>query len=149
MKKINIQQYSGNCGKNEGDKREFALCAYYGIERTKHDRTPYYEHSDIELGEINISVKASGASLMSGKLSAGCKTFEGIWRRYRKNVHSNRFAYVTTDFTAYIMTIDEFSKFIHKFAYINRESSQNGGLPKIKIYNETKIMKAWLEERVA
>lgn len=144
MTTFNIKNYSENNGKTNGDKREFALCAYYGIERTKHDHSPYYCNSDIELDTMNISVKASGASLMSGKLSSGCKTFEGIWRRYRRNVHSDTFAYVTKDFTVYLMNLDEFSKFIHKFGYLARESKQNGGQKKVKLLNESKKMVNWL-----
>jgi hypothetical protein len=149
MEKIDLSAYSANCGKNNGDKREFAMCAYYGIERTKHDSSPYHSHSDIELDGKNISVKTSGASLMSGALSEGCKTFEGIWRRYRRNTHSDTFAYVTIDFMAYLMNIQEFSKFIHQFGYIDRESSQNGGQKKIKLRNESKKMLGWLEMRAA
>ena len=147
MTTFNIKNFSENCGKTEGDKREFALCAYYGISRTKHDRSPYYSNSDIELDGMNISVKASGASLMSGSLCVGCNTFEGIWRRFRRNVHSNTFAYVANDFTVYMMNIDEFSKFIHKFAGLDRESTKNGGGKKIKIYNESGKMLRWLNER--
>ena len=149
MEKINVKEFSDNCGKNNGDKREFALCAYYGIIRTRHDREPYDKHSDIELGEINISVKSCGASLISGGLSKGCKTFEGIWRRYYKRTHSNVFAYVTKDFVAYMMDKKEFSKFVHTFGYLDRESSQNGGLIKIKFRNESGKMIAWLEEKAA
>jgi len=148
MTTFNINQFSDNCGKNNGDKKEFALCAYYGIIRTKHDHSPYYSNSDIELDGMNISVKASGASLISGNLCIGCKTFEGIWRRYRKNVHSDTFAYVANDFTVYMMNIDEFSKFIHKFAGLDRESTKNGGGLKIKLHSESKKMLRWLDARV-
>lgn len=148
MTTFNINDFITGYGKTEGDKREFALCAYYGIIRTKHDSKPYTTDSDIEIEGMNISVKAGGASLMSGKLCEGCKTFEGIWRRFRRNVHSDTFAYVTSDFTVYMMSIDEFSKFIHAFAYLDRESTKNGGGIKIKIKNESGKMLRWLDSKV-
>lgn len=149
MYKINISEYEVNTNKNRGTNKEWTLCEYYGIHRTAHDSVAYNVGSDIEIDEMNISVKSSGATLMSGKLSEGCKTFEGIWRRYRKNVHSNTFVYVTNEFTAYFMNINEFSKFIHSFAYLDRESQKNGGQKKIKIRGESRKMVKWLEERVA
>ncbi len=149
MYKINISEYEVTVNKNRGTNREWALCEYYGIHRTKPNSDAYNVASDIEIDEMNISVKSSGATLMSGKLSAGCNTFEGIWRRYRKNVHSNTFVYVTNEFVAYFMNINEFSKFIHSFAYLDRESQKNGGQKKIKIRGESRKMVKWLEERVA
>ena len=46
------------------------------------------------------------------------------------------------------MDINEFSKFIHKFATLDRESKKNGGGLKIKI-KDTKEMIEWLDKRVA
>lgn len=149
MEKINVKQFENGYGKTEGDKREFALCGFYGIMRTKHDSGSYDKGSDIELDGVNISVKASGATLMSGGKCIGCNTFEGIWRRYYKRTHSNMWAYVTVDFVAYVMNKKEFSKFIHTFGYLNRESSQNGGHKKIKLLKESQKMINWLDARVA
>jgi len=145
MTRIDIKQFANGYGKTEGDKREFALCGFYGIERTKHDAGGYDTGSDIEINGLNISVKASGASLMSGGKCIGCNTFEGIWRRYYKRTHSNTWAYITKDFVAFLMDKKEFSKFIHSFGYLDRESSKNGGHKKIKLRNESKTMRTWLE----
>ena len=140
--KFNIKEYEV-VTKNNGNAKEWTLCEYYGIHRRKPDRTPYYKGSDIELGYMNISVKTPTASLMSGSLCIGCKTFEGIWRRYRKNTHSDTFAVVTNDFDAFLMDINKFSKFVHKFGYRDRESKKNGGGIKIKFHSESKEMIEW------
>ena len=134
---------------NRGNAKEASACAYFGIERTKHDSTSYDTHSDIELPDLFMSVKSESFTLMSGGKCKGCKTFEGIWRRFRKNVHSDWFMYVTNEYTAYIMDIDKFSKFVHKFTYLDRESKKNGGGLKIKSRTESKAMLAWLEENCA
>lgn len=149
MTKYNVSEFINEDIKNEGDKREFAICAYYGIERTVHDSKPYDVASDVELEFKGISVKASSFSLMSGKLCIGCSTFEGIWRRFRRNVHSNAFAYVTKSYDVYEMNIDEFSKFVHTFCRLGHESSSKGGYLKIRALNESNRMVSWLEERVA
>lgn len=149
MTTIDITNYYNNDTTNKGINKEWALCRYYGIERTKHDHTPYNVGSDIETGELNISVKSPKASLMSGNYGIGCKTFEGIWRRYRRTVHSDTFAFVTDEFIAYIMSLDEFSKFIHQFGTLEHESQRNGGQLKIKIRGESQRMRDWLEMRAA
>lgn len=149
MTTIDINNFRTDATSNKGINKEWALCGYYGIERTKHDHTPYNVGSDIETGALNISVKSPKASLMSGNYGIGCKTFEGIWRRYRKNVHSDTFAFVTNEYIAYIMSLDEFSKFIHQFGYLTRESQSNGGHLKIAILGESKRMREWLEQRAA
>ena len=147
MKHIDITSYKTE-NKNNGIAREWALCKYFGIERTKHDNGRYDTSSDIETETLNISVKATGATLMSGSLCKGCKTFEGIWRRYRKNVHSNTFAYITDDMQAYLMDINEFSKFVHKFGRLERESKKNGGYLKIKLAKESGKMRDWLAQAI-
>ena len=148
MTKVNIKEFEVTRHHNKGINKEWTLCEFYGIHRTEHDRQRYDEASDIEINGMNISVKSPGASLMSGSLCKGCKTFEGIWRRYRRNVHSDTFVFISHEFNAYFMDIDEFSKFVHKFATLDRESKKNGGGLKIKL-KDTKKMVMWLEERVA
>jgi len=148
MTKINIKEFEVTRNKNRGINKEWTLCEYYGIHREKHDGIPYNEGSDIEINGMNISVKSPGASLMSGGYCIGCKTFEGIWRRYRKNTHSDTFVFITHDFDAYFMDIDEFSKFIHKFATLAHESSCHRGDLKIR-FRDNKAMVKYLEEKVA
>ena len=145
MTHVNLIDFANSDSTNYGIAREWAACRYFGIQRKTHDKTPYYEGSDIELSDgRNISVKAGEWSLMSGRLCEGCKTFEGIWRRYYRNTHSNLFMYVTEDWQGYIMTKKEFSKFVHRFCTLGRESSKNGGGIKIRCYKETKAKREWL-----
>lgn len=145
MYAIDITTYANTDNSNKGISKEWALCRYFGIERTIHDHSTYAEHSDIELEDgRNISVKSPAASLMSGRFSLECKTFEGIWRKYRRTTHSNTFAFVTNEWVVYIMTLDEFSKFIHKFGYLTRDSKSNGGHLKIAVYKESQKMRNWL-----
>lgn len=147
MKKIQLTATTEN--KNNGINREWALCKYYGIERHAHDSTRYDVASDVEVGELQISAKASKFTLMSGTLTKGCKTFEGIWRRYYKNVHSNTWAYITADWTCYLMDKKEFSKFVHSFGTLTRDSQKNGGGLKIQGRPESPKMIEWFEMRCA
>ena len=130
--------------KNMGDAREWALCNYFGCTRCKHDKTPYDQGSDISVNGMDISVKSSAFTLMAGNLCEGRETFDGIWSLYAERVHSNTFAYITTDFTAYIMNIDEFCQFVYNFCYIERDSEKNGGKMKIRCKKESQKMRKWL-----
>jgi hypothetical protein len=130
--------------KNAGIAREHDLCAHKGIERTIHDSTDYRTSSDICLGEHHISVKASGFTLMSGNMCEGETTFEGIWSVYKRNTHSNEWAYVTEDYTVYEMDMGEFERFVRAFCRTERESEKNGGQMKIRCRKESKKMLAWL-----
>lgn len=146
MKKIDLTAYVNTDNSNKGISKEWALCRYFGIERDTHDHQKYNEASDIELPDgTNISVKTSGFTLMSGTLCVGCKTFEGIWRRYYKNCHSNTWAYITNEWQCYIMNKKEFSKFVHRYASLARESSKGHHLPKIRAKKETFGQRVWLE----
>lgn len=134
---------------NAGDAREWAVCADMGIERTKHDALPYDKGSDVEAGDRHISVKSSGATLMSGSLCEGETTFDGIWSLYARKTASNLWAYVTKDFTAYYMDKGEFEAFIRKFGRVERESEKNGGAMKIRLRKESAKMLAYLTGCVA
>jgi len=154
MTKINIKEFEVNHCKNRGINKEHSLCNYFGVERTKHDSQSFDIASDIELENMNISVKSPEATLMSASLCGRCTTFRGIWDRYRKNCHSDVIAFVTHDFDVYFMDMKEFSRFIHKFGYLAHESSsrmgknvKNGGV-KIRIRDNKKSIE-WLEARVA
>lgn len=135
--------------KNAGVAREWAVCRYYGICRTKHDSSAYDVDSDVNFGEKHISVKAEKFTLMSGKLCNGEETFDGIWALYESKVHSNTFAYVTKDGCVYEMNIHEFKEFVYEFCRLERESSKNGGYMKIRCRCESKYMIEWLQEKVA
>ena len=130
--------------KNAGDAREWAICADCGISRTKHDSADYRTASDISVGNRHISVKSSGATLMNGTMCEGQTTFDGIWNVYARNTHSNEWAYVTADFTAYYMDKGEFEAFLRQFARVERDSEKNGGQMKIRLRKESKKMLGWL-----
>ena len=150
MTKIDLREFANTDNSNKGICREWAMCRYFGIERDKHDGSNYMEHSDIELADgTYISLKASQFTLYSGTLTKGCHTFEGIWRRYYRNCHSNLWGYVTKDWQCYLMNKKEFSQFVHKFCNLGHESSSKGGGLKIRMNSESKKTIAWLEERVA
>ena len=135
--------------KNAGDAREWALCDYYGIERCKHDSKNYRVASDVSVGDLNISVKSAKATLMSGRFCKDCETMRDIWELYRDTTHSNTVAYVTREFVAYMMTMEEFEQFVFLFGYITRDSKSNGGYNKIRFKDESKAMLKWLAENVA
>ena len=145
MYTINLIPYRNSDVKNEGDCREWAVCRYFGIERVSHDHSDYIHHSDVELPNgMNISVKSKDFSLMGGTLCKGCQTFEGIWRRYYKNCHSNLWIYVSNEWIGYVMNKKEFSKFVHTFGRLARESKSKGGGLKIRNLKQSQRMIAWL-----
>jgi hypothetical protein len=135
--------------RNEGDNKEFSVCAYVGAERTKHDSKDFRTSSDIVVGDRHISVKSSAFTLMSGNMCEGETTFDGIWNVYADNTHSNEFVYVAQNFIAYFMNLAEFKKFVYAFCRVERESEKNGGAMKIRCRKESKKMIEWLNACVA
>ena len=122
MKAINLANFAPANVKNNGIRREWAVCAYEGIERTKHDSTAYDKDSDVNAGLRHISIKASKFSLMSGSLCEGRTEFDAIWELYATKKHSNEWCYMTEDFTAYYMTEDEFKTFVYTFCHVEKDS---------------------------
>ena len=150
MKTVNMRAFMPACAvKNEGILREWTVCSYAGIERTKHDNVPYDKGSDVSIGNRHISIKASSFTLMSGTRCEGLTDFDAIWALYESKTHSNEFCYVTKDFTAYFMDIDEFKTFVYEFCHVDKDSTKNGGHKKIKCRSEDKKMLHWLEERAS
>lgn len=135
--------------KNAGIGREWSLCAYHNVERTSHDHGAYDRDSDLNMGNMHISIKASAFTLMSATLCEGLTSFDEIWNLYESKTHSNTFAYVTADYTVYQMNLDEFKTLVYTFCYLDRESAKNGGGCKIRCRKETKKMLNWLAAQVA
>lgn len=135
--------------RNAGDAREWAVCARLGVERTAHDAQAYDKASDVEANGHGYSVKASGATLMSGNLCNGLEDFEAIWNLFADNTHSDRFVYVAINWKAYEMSLAEFGEFVHQFGRCERESSKNGGAMKIRLRKESSKMVTWLDRHVA
>lgn len=135
--------------RNAGIAREHDLCAYMGINRVHHDSTDYRTSSDICAQGMNISVKASAFTLMSGNMCEGREDFAGIWELYKATTHSDHFAYITEDYRVYMMNIGEFEQFVYMFGRTERESEKNGGAMKIRCRKESRKMVEWLESRAA
>lgn len=147
MKSVNILRFAPADVKNNGDRREWAVCAYEGVQRTKHDSIAYDKDSDVNAGERHISIKASKFTLMSGSLCEGRTSFDSIWELYAAKKHSNEWCYMTEDFTAYYMNLNEFKSFVYEFCGVEKESAKNGGAYKIRCKAESKRMLKWLEAR--
>lgn len=145
MKKFSIEKM--NISKRPGDNKEMCLCAYMGIERSNHDAMRYDMHSDIEAGDMNISVKSDHSTLMSGTLCEGLTTIIDIWNLYASRVHSNTFAYISNDYTVYMMNLSEFHDMIMTFGVIESESGKNKSMKKVRIKHESKTMLKWLDAR--
>lgn len=130
---------------NKGIAKEHALCAFFGINRERHDNTDYRTSSDIIMGERRISVKSSGFTLMNSTLCEDKETLSDIWNVYETNTNANEVAYITNDFTAYFMTIKEFKTFVEMFCRVERDSTKNGGKMKIRCKHESSKMRVWFE----
>lgn len=146
MKKFAIENL--HVHKCPGVNKEMCLCAYYGIERKKHDNARYDMHSDIELDDMNISVKSDHSTLMSGTLCDGLTSVSEVLKLYTAHVHSDTFAYVSNSYTVYLMTLSEFSDMVMQFGVMERDSrGHNGGQMKVRIKHESKTMLRWLDAR--
>ena len=139
--------FTPSAHKNAGIAIEWGICEHFHIERTAHDHVAYNKGSDVECGDLHMSVKSARFSLISSSLCCGETTFDGIWNVYAENVHSNRFVYGTKDGKAYMMNLDEFKSFVYEFCGLQTESEKNGGGVKIRCGHETKKMLKWLEDR--
>lgn len=147
MKAVNMVGFAPEGVKNNGIRREWAVCAYEGIKRVSHDHSSYDKDSDVNVGNRHISVKSSKFSLMSGSLCEGKTEFDAIWELYSTKAHSNEWCYMTESYIAYFMNKEEFKQFVYEFCSITKESQKNGGYTKIQCRKETKKMIEWLEAR--
>lgn len=145
MTTINVTEITRTYA-NWGNHCEQALAFTLTGEMRKHDRVPFYMDSDIP--EYNMSVKSSGFTLASGKINMG-DTFEEKLNDFFSRVHSDKFAYVTENMVAYVMDAKEFEKFLRTFSYMDRDSTKNGGLLKIKCRKESKAMLRWFADMMA
>lgn len=139
--------FNPTADKNFGIAVEHGICACYGVERVRHDNGSYNRGSDLCVGNMAMSIKASRFSLMSATLCGGCEDFDGIWSIYEANTHSNCFVYGAKTGTAYVMNIVEFKQFVYAFCTLTRESQHNGGGVKIRCRAESKKMLDWLNMR--
>ena len=142
MKSFKINHVS--TATNEGIAREHDLCAYMGINRTTHDNNDYRTASDIIVNDRHISVKSSGFTLMNGTLCENAETLEEIWNVYKETTNATEIAYITTDYTVYMMSITEFEKFVKTFCRTEKDSKKNGGKMKVRCRHESEKMRQWL-----
>jgi len=149
MTTSNIMRFAPAGVKNNGDRREWAVCAHMGVDRVHHDSGAYDRDSDVNVGNLHISVKSSAFTLMSGALCEGLEDFDSIWALYKSKTHSNTFAYVDEDFNLYLMNMEEFEKFVYAFCKTERESEKNGGAMKIRCRKESQKMRDWLQANAA
>jgi hypothetical protein len=147
MRAYAIEKITEN--KNAGIAREWAICNFYGVNRTHHDNVRYDKGSDLDIGNMHMSIKASKFTLMAGSLCEGHEDFDGIWTVFETHVHSNVFVYVTENYIAYEMNIHEFKRFVYAFATLTKESDRNGGYTKIQCRKESHKMLQWLEANMA
>lgn len=110
----------------------------------KPDHVAFDKDSDIP--EYNMSVKSSAFSLASATVNHG-NNFEEKLEDFMSRVHSDKFAYVTLDLTAYIMDKETFREFVKTFCYFGIESKSKGGGTKIKCLKESQKMLRWLQAR--
>jgi len=129
------------------DAKEWAVCAHYDIQRCTHDAKAYDKASDVETADKRISVKSAKFTLMAGSLCEGLTEFDDIWNLYASRTHSDTFAYVTEDFTAYEMDMNEFKAFVYQFCRVERESQKNGGACKIRCRSESQALLKWFQDR--
>ena len=135
--------------KNQGIAREWALCNYFGVPRTKHDSVPFNKGSDLIAQGMKISIKASDFTLMAGNLCHGYTDFDDIWNVFETESHSDTFAYITNNYDVFLMNMDEFKTLVYTFCTIAKESSKNGGKTKIRCRKESAKMREWLERALA
>jgi hypothetical protein len=133
--------------KNKGMARQGSLAMVFNQLQTHNDDVRYDKGSDIVVNGINISVKAFHFTLMSGTLCEDKADLKSIWNIFKENTHSDLFAYMTLDFTCFIMTIDTFEQFVYKFCKVERESSKNKSKLKIRCTQENNEMIRWLNSQ--
>ena len=131
---------------NNGMHAEQVVAFALTNEMRKHDHVSFDKGSDIP--EFKMSVKSSGATLMSGNLCHH-EEKEAIIAEFFERTASELFAYVTNDFSiAYVMNCREFFEFLTEFSNTCHESTRNGGKIKLQLYKDSQRMMRWFAERV-
>ena len=93
---------------------------------------------NLEADCLNYQIKSARATVCKG---TDLKT-------YLDTDAATAYIYVMADFkTAYVMSRNEYEKFVSIFGTVTRESTKNGGATKIRLSHETKKMLEWFSER--
>lgn len=133
---------------NNGDNKEWAVCALMGHMRTRHDASRFDCASDVDAGDMQISVKSGRFTLFSGKIAYDNGIADNVDAHlafYMANTHSNVWAYVCNDNTVFFMDADEFTAFVRNFCKMEPESAKNKGYMKARLGRQNKRYRAWLE----
>lgn len=98
----------------------------------KADNKPYYVGGDIG----SVQVKSPKATACNG---------------YDIKAHVARdaatmYAFITHEYVVYYMSPTEWINFVETFGYRTQDSAKNNGAPKIKLLDESKRMRAYLDE---
>ena len=133
MEKITLKditrQYKNN-GQHAEQVARFTLTG----DIAKADNKAYNLGADC----LNYQIKSARATVCKG-----CDL-----KAYLDADASTAYIYVMADFkTAYIMSRNEYEKFVYAFGTVTRESTKNGGATKIRLNHETKKMQQWFAER--
>ena len=87
----------------------------------------------------DIQIKSSKASICKGT----------DYATFIQNDIANKYAYVIEDFTvAYIMNKQEYTEFVKMFSYVTADSGKNNGHTKIRLRQESRAMRKWLEDSI-
>ena len=125
---VKIERQYKNNGQHAEQVFKFTLTG----EIFKADNKPAEECGDY----LDIQIKSAKATVCKGdNLDA-----------YLEMDVAKRYAYVSKDFsTAYVMDKKTWKKFCEEFAYLCHESEKNGGKVKMRLLDESKRMREWLE----
>lgn len=124
----NIDRRYANNGQHAEQVARFTLTG----EIVKADNKPFTAGTDV----LDIQVKSARATVC-----------DGLDIRAHVELDAAKcYGYVLADFTKmYIMSPDEWVKFVEKFATATTDSHKNGGRIKLRLSHESKAMRRWLE----
>lgn len=117
--------------KNNGQHLEQCFRFTLTHEIVKADNKPATECGDV----FDIQVKSAKATVCHGT----------DLKAYLEMDAAKRYAYITKNYVAYIMTKEMWFDFCTTFGYIAHESEKNGGAEKIRLKSESRMMIDWLE----
>lgn len=118
--------------KNGGQAKEQWLRFVHTGKVIKADNKPYYMGGDIG----SIQVKSPKATVCSGY----------DIKAYIARDTATMYAFVTHEYVTYYMSPAEWIAFVEVFGYRTQESGKNNGTPKIRLLDESKRMRVYLDE---
>lgn len=124
----NFNRVYANNGQHAEQVARFTLTG----ELVKADNKPFTAGGDIG----DLQVKSARATVCKGTDIKAHIELDG----------ANRYGYVMKDLSKMvIMSSEEWVEFVNEFATVTRESQKNGGAEKLRLSDETKKMREWLE----